>query len=315
LYPRGCEQAENSNLMVRTGIAGWIDRELIQSRLFYPMHVTSSEERLRFYASQFPLVEVDSTYYGMPKKENSVMWVERTPEGFRFDIKSFSLFTHHPTKAASLPKPIRDELPAKLLEGNFYVDKTPPEVVDLAWEAFREALQPLQDAGRLGAVLFQFPAWFFPSSRSLTYIEQCQERMFGFQVAVEFRKRQWLDYEHADGTLDFLRSHGIPYVTVDAPQGYDNSMPPIIETTSDRLAVVRFHGRNHETWNQKGAPPSVRFRYLYPTEELQEWVPRIRELEQGAAEVHAIMNNNYSNYSVRNARELAELLEAPEPAA
>jgi uncharacterized protein YecE (DUF72 family) len=295
--------------MVKTGIAGWIDKELIGSRLFYPMHATSSEERLRFYASQFPLVEVDSSYYGMPKKENSVMWVQRTPEGFVFDVKSFSLFTHHPTKPQALPKAIREELPVKLQDANLYVDKTPADVVDLAWDAFREALQPLQDAGRLGAVFFQFPAWFFPSSRSLAYIEQCKERMFGFQIAVEFRKRDWLDDEHGEGTLAFLRTRRIPYVTVDSPQGYHNSMPPVAEATSDRLAVVRFHGRNHETWNVKGAPPSVRFRYLYSAQELEEWVPRIRELEESAAEVHMIMNNNYSNYSVRNARELAELLE------
>jgi uncharacterized protein YecE (DUF72 family) len=294
--------------VIKHGIAGWIDRELIGSKLFYPLHVTSSEERLQFYATQFPLVEVDSSYHGMPKRENSELWVKRTPAGFTFDVKSFSLFTHHPTKPMALPKAIREELPARLLEGNLYIERTPAEVVDLAWDAFRDALQPLLEAGRLGAVLFQFPSWFMPSSRSLAHIEQCQERMYGFEIAVEFRKRDWLDEEHQAGTLAFLRTRGIPYVTVDAPQGYASSMPPIAEATSEKLAVVRFHGRNHETWNQRGAPPSLRFRHLYSEAELAEWVPRIKRLEEGAREVHAIMNNNYSNYSVRNARELAELL-------
>src|SRR5580693_8572702 len=193
-------------MTVRTGIAGWIDKSLIDSKLFYPMNAKSSEERLHFYASQFSLVEVDSTYYGMPKPENSELWVARTQPGFTFDVKSFSLFTNHPTKPMALPKDIRDELPDQLREGNIYIDRMPPELVDESWERFRAAMEPLREAGRLGAVFFQFTPWFLPSSRALAYIEQCQERMFGFQVAVEFRKSDWLDERHLEGTLAFLRS-------------------------------------------------------------------------------------------------------------
>ena len=298
---------------VLCGIAGWIDKQLIDSRAFYPPDATSSEDRLRFYASQFPMVEVDSSYYGMPKKENSVAWVARTPEGFRFDVKAFSLFTHHPTRANALPKDIREGLPQDLQEKkSFYVDQAPPEVVDAAWQAFRDALDPLRKGGRMGAVFFQFPPWFYPSGKHLAYIEQVQERMFGFDVAVEFRKDDWLDDEHRDGTIDFLRRRGIPYVAVDTPGGFYNALPPVHAVTSDKLAVVRFHGRNAETWNITGAPPNLRFRWDYRDEELAEWVPRIRELEEHTAEVHAIMNNNYSNWSVKNARQLEELLEAAE---
>src|ERR1700686_4553981 len=100
-------------MTVRTGIAGWIDKSLIDSKLFYPMNATSSEERLHFYASEFPLVEGDSTYYGMPKGENSGLWVPTTEPGSLFDVKSFSLFTNHPTKAMALPKDIREQLPEK----------------------------------------------------------------------------------------------------------------------------------------------------------------------------------------------------------
>jgi len=294
--------------MVRCGIAGWIDKSLIESRQFYPAEATSSEERLRFYASQFSLVEVDSSYYGMPKKENSELWVARTPAGFRFDVKSFALFTHHPTKFNSLPPDIREGVPEDMRKGNLYVEKLPPDVVDAAWDAFRTALEPLQKAGRLGAVFFQFPPWFFPSSRNLAYIETCQERLFGMQVAVEFRRREWLDGAHGAGTFAFLRSRDIPYVAVDVPQGFGTSLPPVAEATSEKLAVVRFHGRNRETWELRGAPPSLRFRHLYSKPELEEWVPRLRHLEGCAAEVHAIMNNNYSNYAVRNAHDLEGLL-------
>src|SRR5712692_11332063 len=143
-------------MTVRSGIAGWIDRSLIDSKQFYPMGVTSSEERLHFYASQFSLVEVDSTYYGMPKPENSELWVARTQPGFTFDIKSFSLFTNHPTKPMALPKDIRDELPESLREKNIYIEHMPAELADESWERFRLALEPLRAAGRLGAVFFQF---------------------------------------------------------------------------------------------------------------------------------------------------------------
>jgi uncharacterized protein YecE (DUF72 family) len=295
---------------VRCGIAGWVDKSLIDSKLFYPLHVRSSEERLQFYASQFSLVEVDSTYYGMPKPENSELWVARTPADFTFDIKSFSLFTNHPTKPMALPKDIRDELPERLRDKNIYLEQMPEELLDQAWERFRLALEPLRAAGKLGAVFFQFPPWFLPSSRALSYIEQCQERMAGIQIAVELRKLEWFDERHLDGTLAFLRSRDIAHVAVDVPQGLGTSLPSIGQATSSRLAVVRFHGRNRQTWEIKGAPPNLRFRYEYGEEELAEWVPRIKEMERSAQQVHALMNNNYSNYSVKNAHQLERLLAA-----
>ncbi|HLQ61216.1 MAG TPA: DUF72 domain-containing protein [Candidatus Acidoferrales bacterium] len=294
--------------MVRCGIAGWIDKSLIDSRLFYPLHVTSGEQRLHFYASRFGLVEVDSTYYGMPSRKNSELWVARTPSGFLFDVKSFSLFTHHPTKPNALPPELREGLPAQQREKNLYLEQLPPDLVDEAWDWFRDALQPLRAADRLGAVFFQFPPWFLPSSRSLAYLEEVQERMHGFPIAVEFRRREWLDERRREDTLGFLRSRGLPLVAVDVPAGFPISLPPLSEVTSDQLAVVRFHGRNRETWNLKGAPPSLRFRHLYSEAELAEWVPRIKEMERSARQVHAIMNNNYADYSVRNAKMLEELL-------
>jgi len=295
---------------IRCGIAGWIDKSLIDSKLFYPLAVKTSEARLQFYATQFSMVEVDSTYYGMPKPENSELWVARTPPGFVFDVKSFSLFTNHPTQPMALPRDIREELPEKLKAKNIYLEHMPDELVDESWVRFRDALEPLRAAGKLGAVFFQFPPWFLPSSRSLAYVEQCQERMFGFPIAVEFRKPEWLDQRHVDGTLAFLRSRDIPYVAVDVPPGHPTSMPPVSEVTSNQLAVVRFHGRNHETWDVRGAPPSLRFRHDYKDAELAEWVPRIKEMERSAKAVHAVMNNNYSNYSVKNAQQLERLLAA-----
>jgi uncharacterized protein YecE (DUF72 family) len=292
------------------GIAGWVDKSLIDSKLFYPLQVKTSEERLQFYATQFSLVEVDSSYYGIPKPETTELWAVRTPAGFIFDVKSFSLFTNHPTKPMSLPPDIRERLPSNLREKNVYLEQMPDELLDESWDRFRAALEPLRVAGKLGAVFFQFPPWFLPSSRSLAYVEQVQERMYGFQIAVEFRKPEWLDARHRDGTIAFLRTRDIPYVAVDVPEGHKTSMPPTFDVTSAKLAVVRFHGRNHETWDLRGVPPNVRFRYDYREDELAERVPRIKEMERSAGRVHALMNNNYSNYSVKNAMQLEKLLEA-----
>jgi len=298
-------------MAVLCGIAGWADRSLIDSKLFYPMSIKTSAERLGFYATQFPLVEVDSTYYGIPKPETVESWAAQTPAGFTFDVKSFSLFTNHPTRPLSMPPDLREALPAALREKrNLYLEQLPDDIVDESWERFRAALEPLRAAGKLAAVFFQFPPWFLPSSRSLAYVEQCQERMHGFQVAVEFRRPEWLDPRHRDGTTAFLSSRGIPYVAVDVPEGHATSMPSVSDVTSDKLAVVRFHGRNHETWDLKGVPPNVRFRYDYSDQELSEWVPRIKEMERSAGRVHALMNNNYSNYSVKNAQQLERLIEA-----
>jgi len=132
--------------------------------------------------------------------------------------------------------------------------------------------------------------------------------MAGFPIAVEFRKREWLDESHREGTIGFLRARDIAYVTVDAPEGFDTALPPLAEATSRKLAVVRFHGRNRETWDLKGAPPNLRFRHDYTDRELAEWVPRIQRLEEMTETVHAIMNNNYSDYSVRNAHQLERLM-------
>src|SRR5690242_13207924 len=136
---------------VLCGIAGWVDKSLIDSKLFYPLSVKTSGDRLRFYASQFPLVEVDSTYYGIPKPETVESWAADTPEDFVFDVKSFSLFTNHPTRAANLPPDIRGELPTALKDKNIYVEAMPDELLDALWERFRAAIEPLRVAGKLAA--------------------------------------------------------------------------------------------------------------------------------------------------------------------
>jgi uncharacterized protein YecE (DUF72 family) len=296
---------------IRLGTSSWTDKTLLASG-WYPNAAATPEERLKYYASQFDVVEVDSTYYGLPSQRNAGLWVERTPKDFTFHIKAFSLMTGHPTKDRALPKEIREDLPDDA-PANLYPKHLPADAVARVWDIFREALMPLHSAGKLGVVMFQWPEWFMPGRRSREEILTARERLPDYQVAVEFRQARWFENEDdTRRTVDFLRGEGIPLVCVDMPQGFRSSLPPIAEATSDRLAVVRFHGRRTETWGKRGVPVIERFKYDYSDDELREWVPKVKALEEQAKETHALFNNCYRDYAPRNAAAFGDLLSAIE---
>ncbi|HXG42678.1 MAG TPA: DUF72 domain-containing protein [Dehalococcoidia bacterium] len=298
---------------VLVGTCSWTDKTLLESG-WYPPEARTPEDRLRYYARHFPIVEVDSSYYALPSPRNSLLWAQRTPDGFVFDVKAFALFTHHPTPPRSLPKDLLEELPVELRQKrNLYYRDLPSELTDELWRRFAQSLSPLALAGKLGVVLLQFPPWFQPGRDSRQYIASLSERLPGLEVAVEFRQARWLAEERdRRQTLSFLREHGLPLVCVDEPQGFASSVPPLAEVTAP-LALVRFHGRNSATWEAKGLTTAERFNYLYTPEELEEWVPRIGRMAQEAEEVHVLFNNCYRDYAVRNARQMAQALgRAPE---
>jgi uncharacterized protein YecE (DUF72 family) len=292
------------------GTASWTDPTLVKEGNFYPPHAKSPEARLRFYAEQFPIVEVDSTYYFPPSEKNSVLWIERTPKDFTFNVKAYSLLTNHPTKRESLYKDLLSEVPDEVAaKPNLYRAQLPDAVVEEVWQRFHDALMPLHSAGKLGAVLFLFPQWFVISRRNKDYILESAERLKDFRIAVEFRHKSWLEERNADETLSFLEEHDLPFVAVDMPQGFDSSVPPIAAATAKDLAMVRFHGRDPEVWAKKNVSASERFRYEYSEPELREWVPKIKEISEQARETHVLMNNCYRDYAVNSARQLGDLLE------
>jgi uncharacterized protein YecE (DUF72 family) len=294
---------------VLVGSCSWADKTLIDSG-WYPPEAKSPEERLRFYSEQFPIVEVDSTYYAIPSPRNAEAWVERTPRDFTFDIKAYGLFTLHGAAVRALPKDVKDELPAEVREKkNVYMKDLPAEMGEELWRRFLDdVLLPLDSAGKLGVVLFQFPPWFGPRRDNRDYIEEAKGRLGQFPMAVEFRNGAWMtETSDQERTLKFLEKHGITYVCVDEPQGFKTSVPPVVAATAP-TAVVRMHGKNAATWNKRVATAAERFDYLYEESELREWVPRIEDLASEAREVHVLMNNCHRDYSVRNAREVGELL-------
>jgi uncharacterized protein YecE (DUF72 family) len=295
---------------VLVGISSWTEPTLVKAGTFYPKEAKSAEERLKFYASQFPVVEVDSTYYSPPSERNSVLWIERTPRDFVFDIKAYSLLTQHPTRVDSLIKDIKEALPPELAgKPTVYAERLPPELVDEVWDRFESALMPLHSAGKLGSVLFQFPQYFVISRKNKEYILEAKNRLKNFRITIEFRHRSWLEDRNREETLSFLEEHDLPLVCVDMPQGFVSSLPPLAAATSRDLAVVRFHGRNKDVWEKKTKTAAERFEYEYSKGELEGWAPKIEDLARQAREVHVVMNNCYRDYAVNNARQLADLLE------
>ena len=287
---------------IRVGTASWTDKTLIASG-WYPPEATTPEQRLRFYASQFSLVEVDSSYYALPAEQTAATWAARTPAGFTFNVKAFSLFTQHPTPVKALPVDLREAV-AKTGKDRVYLKDVDPDVTGQAWDRFLAALEPLREAGKLGAILLQFPPWFPISRANKEYITACAERVAPRRVCVEFRNRTWMTPDNQRETLDFLSARGVPYVCVDMPQGYPSSIPPVVAATSD-LALVRMHGHS-DKWDSKDI--YERFGYRYTGEELDEWAAKIRGLAADAAQTHVLFNNCCRDYAQVNAKQLEERL-------
>ena len=297
-----------SNILA--GSASWTDKTLIDCGRFYPKDCKSAEARLRYYATQFPLVEVDSSYYGMPTPANAQLWAERTPEHFTFNVKAFRLFTGHQTAPNVLHKDIQQALGPNPPKTLYYKD-TPKEIADELWRRFSEALEPLRQAGKLGAVHFQFAPWLLRNRDGMAHVRHCVEKMEGHLLSVEFRNKTWFDGDHLARTVAFERELGVVHTIVDEPQGFANCVPCVWEATNPKLALLRLHGRNRETWNIKSATSSSRFNYWYPEEELAAMVPDIRRVATLADTLHVVFNTNYEDQGQVNARALMRLLGKP----
>jgi uncharacterized protein YecE (DUF72 family) len=296
------------NILV--GTASWTEPTLIKSGRFYPTEAKTPEDRLRFYAGQFPVVEVDSSFYAMPSFNNSVLWASRTPDEFVFDVKLFRAFSLHQTPVKSMPKDLRDAVePLANRAGNVYYEELPDDVRASLWQMFLEAIGPLKVGGKLGYLLLQLPPWGVKNRSNVQHVEECLERLDGYQVAIEFRNKTWLSDRSRASTVSMLREMNVPMVIVDEPQGFGSSIPAVWEATSTEMAVVRFHGRNTEMWTKKGLSSSaLRFNYLYSKAEMVELAGPVKDLAAETKTVHAMFNNCYEDHAQVNARQFRELL-------
>ena len=269
----------------------------------------SAEERLRWYARFFDVVEVNATYYALPSPRNAQLWVTRTPSGFLFHVKAYSLMTGHHPRAETLPPDVRLMLPQDLPlrpRGEVDRDRFPAEALHRCFELFREGLRPLAEAGKLGYVLFQLAPWVRYDDAGLAYLASLPGRLPGWTVAVEFRNATWIP-ERTDEVLRFLADHGLVFVCVDAPW-----QPFIPAATVPGWVTFRLHGRNVKGWLAQlaGKEPTVaeKYDYLYTPEELQVFARRTRAFAGHARRVAVTFNNNNEDYPVQNALDLKRLL-------
>jgi len=299
----------------RVGICAWADPALIETGTFYPRKSMSAEARLRHYASVFDVVEVNSSYYAIPDVRNSQRWVERTPEGFIFHVKAYSLMTGHNPRAETVPADLVALLPRspqRTRRGEIDATSFSPEAVNRAFQLFRAAVGPIAESGKLGYVLFQFAPWVHFDTARLDYLASLPARLPGWTLAIEFRHRSWLP-EHIDETLRALSEARLAHVIVDAPPG-GHAIPRITTATSP-TAVFRLHGRNAEGWLRqlRGEEPTVRekYDYLYSEGELRALLPEIEAISAETEDVFISFNNNNRDYPVKNALMMKRLLGQP----
>ena len=283
---------------IRVGTCSWADEAL--TKYWYPKGVPSGE-RLGYYAEHFDTVEVDSTYYRLPALEMVERWAERTPDDFVMHVKAFGVMTRHPVKVDQLPPDLRDEAPK---DERGRIERPSREFRAEIFRRFLEALEPLRATGKLGGLLFQFPPYVVPKEASYDYLAWARDQVGGDRMLVEFRHRAWYEEDQREETLRFLEEHEMSHVVVDAPRMEGKNVPLTVLALTSPLLYVRLHGRNAETWNVRGGSASERFDYLYPEEELAEWVGPLKELSGQAEEAYVLFNNN--NRSRVGGREVAQ---------
>jgi uncharacterized protein YecE (DUF72 family) len=301
-------EKQEQTTMIRVGTCSFAEKSLIQSGEFYPPPVKTAEARLRYYASHFDTVEVDSTYYAIPDQKTAWLWDMRTPKGFIFHIKAYGALTGHGVDPRTLPADIRGLVTGLPQSGRFvYVKER--ETIQAIGRSFTEALLPLKRAGKLGLMVFQFPPWFQYSRANMDYILFSKQLMGDLPLAVEFRHGSWLSSSKASAVFDFLSDNRITYVVADEPQYGTLATVPFVPRVTTGAAYFRFHGRNKENWLRKNIETSLRYAYSYSDDELQEFIPAIRQADKEAKEIYAMFNNCHRGNATTNAARLKQLLE------
>jgi uncharacterized protein YecE (DUF72 family) len=295
---------------VYAGTCSWADAHFVKEGGFYPRPVADRPAaRLRFYATVFPTVEIDATYYALLDPEMADRWIQWTPPGFVFHVKAFGLFTGHGVDPRRLPAEIQRLLPAEAVAARqVSFREVPRQAEEACWEHFTEFARRLHEAGRLGYILCQFPRWYLPSPGLFRRLGQIRGLLPGYRVAVEFRHRAWVERKHREALEQALREHNLIYVIPDEPE-LPWTVPPEVIVTSD-WSVVRFHGRNATAWSRRGASTHEVYDYLYSQDELEPWARKAREIAGQVDRLYLMFNNHYRGSSARNARMMLELLAA-----
>ena len=289
---------------IRVGTASWTDPEFIKAG-WYPDEVKNdSAARLRYYADQFSMVEVNASFYALPTLGTVENWNERTPHGFRFHVKAHQIVSGHPCDPGRLPPPLR-ELPATL-DSRGRIRRPSRELRDAVIDALLEASSALGE--KLGAILLQLPPFVIAGDAQRAEVARIIDRFAPARVAFEPRHRSWVERNQLRPTLDLLGERGAAWVAVDAPDiEAANALPTVLECTSPDLAYIRLHGRNKHTW-KSGRSVAEKYDYAYSDEELASWLDPALDLARQAQEVAVVFNNNAKDYVLRNAEQFRAIL-------
>lgn len=267
--------------MISIGLTGWGEHPDL-----YPPG-TSARQKLTMYAKHFPVVEVDSSFYAILNQDTYRRWLSETPPHFNFILKAYQGMTGH-TRG-----------------------KSPYDGPGEMFRAYLDSISPVVEAGRLKAIMFQFPPWFDCTSEHVRQLRAVKRWMGNLPLALEFRHQSWFAPDTKEGTLSFMREEGWIHIVCDEPQVGQGSVPTILEPTHPELTIVRLHGRNAEGWSQGSAPNwrEIRNLYRYNTEELREWSDNLAVLEsKGTKELCMIFNNNSGGDAASNAKEMSRIL-------
>jgi uncharacterized protein YecE (DUF72 family) len=284
------------------GTASWSDPGFVER--WYPKKMAAGE-RLGWYAQHFELVEVNSTFYSVPEPRLVERWCATTPDDFIFDVKLHQLFSFHSTPARLLPP----ELQRRAETDPRGKVKSTPDLQEALLKAFLHSTSILRDAGKLGVLLLQLSPAFSPRKHELNEIETLMEMLSDYDLAIEFRNRNWAVGDQWESTIDFMRKHRAILVNVDAPASdHFTIMPSDVDAvTNPKAAYLRLHGRNARAYIT-GKTVAARFDYDYNDKEIAEVAKRSKKLAEEARELHVIFNNNNLDYAPRSALRLRKAL-------
>ncbi|UDI78777.1 DUF72 domain-containing protein [Staphylococcus taiwanensis] len=268
--------------MINIGLTGWGDHDTLYEDL------QRQSDKLLTYASHFPVVELDASYYAIQPERNIMKWIKETPERFEFIVKIHQALTLHADYKAFA------------------------ETRSALFEQFKLMLQPLIEHHKLAMVLVQFPPWFDCNAQNINYILYVRQQLADIPMCVEFRHQSWFNTQFKEQTLAFLTEHHIIHAVVDEPQVKDGSVPLINRITTE-TAFVRYHGRNKHGWTKKDMTDQewrdVRYLYDYNKEELTDLANKVKILEQKAKKIYVVFNNNSGGHAAQNAKTYQEILD------
>jgi uncharacterized protein YecE (DUF72 family) len=264
--------------------------------IFYPPAERRGRafDELSFYAERFNTVEVNTTFYGQPRAQVSLGWAKRTPPGFEFSLKLYQKFTH-PTMTSG----------TRSNRGRTSNDDEAVSLADV--DAFKVGIDPLAQAGKLGALLAQFPASFKDTPEARDYLRWLLQTFRDYPMTLELRHRSWSDDSHE--IFELLNEYGAAWTQIDEPK-FRSSIRQDLMPNVRTFYYLRLHGRNAEQWwaHKKSED---RYNYLYSENELKPFAEVVQNARAQVKKLYAYLNNHFAAQAVADATVLRHLLDEP----